>query len=83
VTSAEGYSGEVATGNSVSVHANWVKSSYSAQNGNCVEAAVLSDGNVGVRDSKNKAPGCPVLVFSRGEWRSFLETLRTGEFHTL
>ena len=68
MTSAEGYLGEVATGNSASFDANWIKSSHSAQNGNCVEVAALSGGNVGVRDSKNRAQGCPVLVFSRGEW---------------
>lgn len=84
MTSAEEYLGEVATGNSASFDANWIKSSHSAQNGNCVEVAALSGGNVGVRDSKNnRAQGCPVLVFSRGEWLSFLKTLRAGEFHIL
>jgi hypothetical protein len=79
VTSADGYSGEVAAGNSVTAHAKWVKSSYSAQNGNCVEVAALSPGKIGVRDSKDRAPGGPVLVFSDLEWQFLLKALRSGE----
>jgi Domain of unknown function (DUF397) len=37
----------------------WVKSSRSFANGNCVEAATLPDGLIGIRDSKN--PEGPVL----------------------
>ena len=47
----------------------WVKSSYSAHNGNCVEVAD-DCGQIHVRDSKD--PGGPVLVFTPGEWRTFL-----------
>lgn len=42
--------------------AQWFKSTQSADQGQCVEFAVL-DGWVGVRDSKNGNPG-PVLSFT-------------------
>ena len=38
----------------------WVKSSLSFSNGNCVEVAGLPGSQIGVRDSKN--PGGPALV---------------------
>ncbi len=47
----------------------WVKSSYSAQEGDCVEIAALLNG-VAVRDSKD--PDGPVLHFTADEWREFL-----------
>ncbi|WP_308257294.1 DUF397 domain-containing protein [Saccharothrix luteola] len=47
----------------------WMKSSYSANNGNCVEVAV-TDAVTGVRDSKN-ADG-PVLTFPTDRWAAFL-----------
>lgn len=37
--------------------ARWVKSSYSVNDGNCVELAGLADGRVGVRDSKDPDGG--------------------------
>jgi Domain of unknown function (DUF397) len=49
---------------------NWVKSSLSFANGNCVEVAGLSGGIVGVRDSKD--PSGPVLRFAPDEWLTFL-----------
>jgi Domain of unknown function (DUF397) len=57
---------------------NWVKSSLSFANGDCVEAATLRDGRIGVRDSKNAAG--PVLQFTPAEWRAFLGGVRNGEF---
>ncbi|TQM81705.1 uncharacterized protein DUF397 [Saccharothrix saharensis] len=47
----------------------WVKSSYSMENGSCVEVAV-TDTVTGVRDSKN-ADG-PVLTFPTHRWAAFL-----------
>ncbi len=56
----------------------WIKSSLSAANSNCVEAARLSDGHVGVRDSKDPHGG--VLLFTPAEWTAFLGGVRNGEF---
>src|SRR5271166_5492514 len=56
----------------------WIKSSLSFSNGNCVEVASLPDGHIGVRDSKD--PAGPVLRFTSGEWRTFLGGTRNGEF---
>jgi hypothetical protein len=54
----------------------WRKSSLSGQEGtSCVEVADLAIA-VGVRDSKN--PGGPELVFSRDEWTTFTERVRSG-----
>ena len=50
----------------------WIKSSYSAYNGSCVEVARPGSA-VLVRDSKD--PQSPVLKFTPGEWRAFLEGL--------
>jgi Domain of unknown function (DUF397) len=57
---------------------NWIKSSYSMTNGNCVEVAGLSGDVILVRDSKN-AKG-PVLGFTQGEWDAFVGGVRHGEF---
>jgi hypothetical protein len=55
----------------------WRKSSYSVNNGECVE--VSSDGDdVLVRDSKD--PLSPVLRFTPSEWRAFVLGVRAGEF---
>jgi hypothetical protein len=57
---------------------NWVKSSLSFANGNCVEVAGLSDGGVGVRNSRD-SEGL-VLRFTPDEWHAFLGGVRNGEF---
>jgi hypothetical protein len=59
----------------------WVKSSASAQNGNCVELASLHDGGVAVRDSKD--PNGPVLRYTALEWEAFLAGAKAGEFDSL
>jgi hypothetical protein len=57
---------------------NWVKSSLSFSNGNCVEVASLADGVVGVRNSRDA--GGSVLAFTPDEWHAFLGGVRNGEF---
>jgi hypothetical protein len=57
----------------------WIKSSLSHVNGNCVEIADLSNGHVGMRDSKN--PTGPVLGIPSEEWKAFLGGVRNGEFN--
>jgi hypothetical protein len=56
----------------------WVKSSLSFSNGNCVEVAGLPGGGIGVRDSKDVTG--PVLCFTPSEWRAFLGGAQNGEF---
>jgi hypothetical protein len=58
--------------------ANWIKSSLSFSNSNCVEVADLPGRRVGVRHSKD-ADG-PVLLFTPNEWHAFLGGVRNGEF---
>ncbi|HUZ24328.1 MAG TPA: DUF397 domain-containing protein [Streptosporangiaceae bacterium] len=57
--------------------AQWRKSSYSGNSGNCVEVAI-TETVVGVRDSKDRDG--PVLIFTTDEWRGFIRRLRNGEF---
>jgi hypothetical protein len=56
----------------------WVKSSLSFANGNCVEVADLSGGEIGVRNSRD-AEGS-VLRFTPDEWHAFIGGVRNGEF---
>ncbi|MFD5434360.1 DUF397 domain-containing protein [Kitasatospora sp. NPDC127067] len=58
--------------------AAWHKSSYSAQQGQCVEVATGSPGQVPVRDSKD--PQGPALVFSALAWEAFVAAVREGDF---
>lgn len=57
----------------------WVKSSYSGNNGNCVEVAVLPGGGRALRDSKD--PSGPMLTFSADEFTAFITGAVDGEFH--
>jgi Domain of unknown function (DUF397) len=54
----------------------WEKSAHSGSNG-CVEVAFI-EGNVALRDSKNKSGA--VLVFTPGEWNAFLAGVADGQF---
>ena len=54
--------------------AEWRKSSYSSQDGNCVEVARNLPGLVAVRDSKE--PGGARLVISRAAWQVFMTKVR-------
>jgi hypothetical protein len=57
---------------------NWIKSSYSMTNGNCIEVASLSGEVIGVRDSKN--PAGPILGFRPTEWDAFMRHVRNDGF---
>jgi len=57
---------------------NWIKSSYSMTNGNCIEVADLRGAVIGVRDSKN--PVGPVLRFGPAEWGAFVGEVRNDAF---
>ncbi|MFD5858751.1 DUF397 domain-containing protein [Streptomyces chartreusis] len=58
--------------------ARWRKSGHSGGNGNCVEVARLSTGDVAMRNSR--FPGGPVLVYTREEVAAFLAGVKDGEF---
>lgn len=57
--------------------ARWFKSSRSSSSKECVEAAHLEDGQVGVRDSKN--PDGPALVFTPNGWDAFMSGTKAGK----
>jgi Domain of unknown function (DUF397) len=57
---------------------DWVRSSLSFSNGNCVEVANLPGGGIGVRNSRDSEG--PVLSFTPDEWDAFLGGVRNGEF---
>ena len=54
--------------------AEWRKSSYSSQDGNCVEVARNLPGLVALRDSQ--APDEAKLVVSQETWRVFIGKVR-------
>lgn len=64
------------------VQAAWQKSSFSAYNGDCFEAARLSGDRVGVRDTKDGGAG-PVLIFNNNEWDAFIKGAKHGEFDSI
>jgi hypothetical protein len=61
---------------------SWRISSRSASGGsaNCVEAGPVRDetGRVAVRHSHQ--PDSDILLYTRAEWSSFVETIRQGSF---
>ena len=58
---------------------DWVKSSLSMHNGDCVEVAGLAEDCICVRDSKN--PRGAVLRFTPAEWDAFIGGVHLGEFN--
>ncbi|MGH3494476.1 MAG: DUF397 domain-containing protein [Sciscionella sp.] len=59
----------------------WRMSSYSAQNGTCVECAELADGRIAVRNSNH--PGDGAVFFTRAEMGAWLSGVKSGEFDDL
>jgi uncharacterized protein DUF397 len=60
-------------------HAEWRKSRRSGGNGGaCVEVARKLRGVVAVRDSKN--PEGPKLAFAPTDWRSFVASIKAGQY---
>lgn len=56
----------------------WKKSEHSNPNGECVEVAVLPDGEIAIRNSRY--PSGPALVYTRAEIAAFLAGAKDGEF---
>ena len=52
----------------------WRKSSYSGQNGDCIEAGDYAGTMILIRDSKD--PDGPVLAVPPPAWRLFTEALK-------
>ncbi len=46
--------------------------------GSCVEAGVRPDGDIAVRDTKDRSK--PEHVFTRSEWDAFVAGVKNGEF---
>ena len=59
----------------------WIKSSASAANGNCVEMANFASGDIRVRDSKD--PDGPALSFEPDVFALFLADVKHGDFDAL
>ena len=55
--------------------AEWRKSSYSSQDGNCVEVATDMTGTIAVRDSKD--PQGPALAVSCHDWQVFVRRIKS------
>jgi hypothetical protein len=55
---------------------NWIKSSYSAGNGACVEVKSPALAALAVRDSKT--PDGPTLAFPVGSWNAFVAEIGRG-----
>jgi hypothetical protein len=66
------------SGQDIRFRSYWVKCSLSFSNGNCVEVANLSGGEIGVRNSRDVQGA--VLRFTPDEWHAFLGGVRNGEF---
>jgi hypothetical protein len=60
---------------------HWRKTSFTGNNGTCVEVAALADGGVAVRNSND--PHGPIIVFTRAEMHAWIEGCRAGEFDDL
>ena len=63
------------------VGARWCKSSLSSPQGNCVEFTGLPGGQIAMRNSRH--PDGPALIFTQGQLRDLIDTLKSGELDHL
>jgi hypothetical protein len=61
--------------------APWRKSSFSGDQGSCVETAPLTDGTIAVRNSNH--PDAGVVLFTRTEMDAWIKGCKAGEFDDL
>lgn len=61
--------------------AHWRKSSFSSDQGECVETAQLTDGTVAVRNSNH--PQADVVYFTPTEMDAWIKGCKAGEFDNL
>ena len=59
----------------------WRTSSFSGNNGTCVELAALPDGHIAVRNSNH--PDAGVVLFTRAEMSAWINGVKAGEFDDL
>lgn len=52
----------------------WFKSSYSGQNGACLEARRRAEGGLDLRDSKDSSS--PVIAFEAHHWAAFATAVK-------
>ena len=57
--------------------APWRTSSFSGNNGTCVQIATLPDGRIAVRNSNH--PEDAVVLFTRAEINAWINRIKTGE----
>ncbi|MDQ4103139.1 MAG: DUF397 domain-containing protein [Actinomycetota bacterium] len=63
------------------VIARWRISSFSGNNGTCVEVAALPNGRIAVRNSNHPRAG--VVLFTRAEMKAWINGIKAGEFDDL
>ena len=56
----------------------WCTSSFSGGNANCVEVAIVPEGGVAVRDTKDRS--LAPHRYATADWTAFLSGIRAGEF---
>ncbi|GAA2485585.1 hypothetical protein GCM10010406_22220 [Streptomyces thermolineatus] len=61
--------------------AQWRKSSFSGNNGTCVEVAALADGRIAVRNSNRPEAG--TVFFTSAEMDAWVKGVKAGEFDDL
>jgi hypothetical protein len=59
----------------------WRTSSFSGNNGTCVEVAVLPSGYIAVRNSNDPDEG--IILFTRAEMNAWIRGVKAGEFDDL
>jgi hypothetical protein len=69
----------VATSDPSVIH--WRTSSFSGNNGTCVEVAALPNGHIAVRN--NTRPDGVAILFTRVEMNHWLNGIKAGEFDGL
>jgi hypothetical protein len=57
---------------------NWRTSSFSTDNGQCVEVAEAPQGGRYLRDTKDRTH--PAHYFPAEEWTAFIKGVKSGEF---
>jgi len=60
---------------------HWRISSFSGNNGTCVEVAALPDGHIAMRNSNYPDGG--MILFTRAEMDAWIKGVKAGEFDDL